>query len=131
MSRRICIHPCLGVNEPLAAVGRQASYLAHRKLGKARADLGCSPALFADVEEDLLFVRNGLVIVVEACPHRCATHLITQKGGTIHATVDVGEVLARVGVPTDGLPNHHLPLDHPAVVAVADEIVRIANGPNG
>jgi uncharacterized metal-binding protein len=128
MGKKICIQPCLGVNHPLATVGRQASYLALQRLGADRADLGCAPALYADVEEDVLFVRNNLVIAVESCAHRCASHLVREKGGTSHATIDVDEVLARVGVPTADLPQDHLPLDHPAVLAIADEIVRIAHG---
>lgn len=120
----ICVQPCLGINIPEATVGRQASYLAHEVLlGPDRSDLGCSPALYADVQEDIDFILQDLVIVVESCERACAAHLVREKGGEVHATVSVSDVLTREGIDPADLPRDHLALDHPAVEAVAREIV--------
>ncbi|MGC9316826.1 MAG: hypothetical protein ACP5KN_02175 [Armatimonadota bacterium] len=121
--RRVCVQPCLGINIPEATVGRQASYLAHEiLLGPECSDLGCSPALFAQVQEDVDFILEDLVIVVESCDRACATSLVRERGGQVHATVQVQEVLGEEGIDAGGLPREHLQLDHPAVVAVARRI---------
>jgi uncharacterized metal-binding protein len=121
---RVCIQPCLGINSPEATLGRQAAYRAHEVLlGAERSDLGCSPALYADVQEDIDFILEDYVIVVESCEATCATKLVREKGGEVHATVFVCDVLADEGIDAESLPREHLPLDHPAVVAVAERIV--------
>jgi len=85
MSKKICIQPCLGINENLTTIGRQGCYAAYLTLGPDRADLGCAPALYAEVEEDVQFVRNDWVIVIESCDKGCATHLVAEKNGQVHA----------------------------------------------
>jgi len=125
MPDRVCLQPCLGSTSAAATVGRQATYAALAELGR-RADLGCAPALFAEVPEDVIFILQDYVIAIESCDKLCANHLVTQKGYAVHATVRVDEVLARAGLDDAGLPVETIPLTHPAVVAVAAEIVRVA-----
>jgi hypothetical protein len=127
MPARICIQPCLGIESVESTVGRQACYLAHEELlGPEKSDLGCAPALYAEVQEDIDFIRNDFVVAVESCDKRCANVLVGVKDGEVHATVMVGEVLARAGIDAKALPREHLPLNHPAVRAVADEIARVS-----
>lgn len=125
---KICLQPCLGINRPASTVGRQACYLAHEVLlTPERSDLGCAPALYAEVEEDVEFIRNDPVIAVESCEKRCANHLVEEKGERVAASVMVQEVLRAAGFDPDALPVEHLDTDHPAVKAVAEEICRVAN----
>jgi uncharacterized metal-binding protein len=125
---KVCLQPCLGINRPASTVGRQACYLVHEiMLTPERSDLGCAPALYAEVEEDVDFIRNDPVIAVESCEKRCANHLVEEKGGQAAASVMVEEVLRAAGIDPDTLPVEHLDLDHPAVKAVAEEICRVAN----
>jgi len=127
MPDKICLQPCLGIESVESTIGRQACYLAHEQLlGPARSDLGCAPALYAEVEEDVDFIRHDYVLAVESCDRRCANVLVAEKQGQVHATVMVPEVLLRAGINAADLPREHLPLDHPAVKAVADEIVRVS-----
>jgi len=127
MPERVCIQPCLGIESVESTIGRQACYLAHEQLlGPERSDLGCAPALYAEVQEDIDLIRNDHVVAVESCDRRCANVLIAEKGGEVHATVMVAEVLAKAGIDAKGLPREHLPLDHPAVKAVAEEIARVS-----
>jgi hypothetical protein len=126
MAKTVCIQPCLGLNDNLTTIGRQGAYLAHQTLGADRAHLGCAPALYAEVQEDVDFIFNDFVIAVEACEKCCANHLVGEKGGVTHATIRVDELLKAAGFDICALPREHAPLDHPAVVAVADEIVRVA-----
>jgi len=108
-------------------VGRQASYLAHEiLLGPEKSDLGCSPALYAGVQEDIDFVLNDFVIAVESCEQCCANKLVAQRGGRVHATIRVDDVLADGDIAPAQLPLHHLALDHPAVRLVAEKIVQTA-----
>ena len=88
--------------------------------------MGCAPALYAEVEEDVLFVRTDWVIVVESCDKGCANHLVAERKGQVHATVRVDSLLEGVGFDVESLPREHASLDHPAVQTVADEIVRVA-----
>jgi hypothetical protein len=126
MSKTVCIQPCLGISGNLTTIGRQASYLAHMKLGAEASHLGCAPALYAEVQEDVDFIMNDWVIAVESCGKCCATHLVAEKGGPVHATIRVDELLAARGFDLASLPREHAPLDHPAVMAVAEEIARVA-----
>lgn len=126
MPKKVCIQPCLGLNESLTTIGRQAAYAAYLELGAERADLGCAPALYAEVQEDVDFIRSDWGIAVESCEKACANHLVAEKGGHVHATVRVDEVLAAQSVDLPSLPRDHAPLEHPAVVAVSAEIVRVA-----
>lgn len=127
MRDKVCLQPCLGIESVESTIGRQACYLAHEELlGPERSDLGCAPALYANVQEDLDFIRNDFVVAVESCDKRCANTLVAEKGGQVHATVTVREVLDKAGIDANQLPREHLPLDHPAVRAVANEIVRVA-----
>jgi hypothetical protein len=116
MPDRVCLQPCLGSTSAAATVGRQATYAALAQLGRA-ADLGCAPALFAEVPEDVIFVQQDYVIAIESCDKLCATHLVGSKGD---------EVLREAGLDSAALPVETIPLDDPAVVAVRDEIVRVA-----
>lgn len=126
MPRKVCLQPCLGLDSNLTTIGRQAAYSAYLKLGSDRAHLGCAPALYAEVQEDVDFIRNDYVIAVESCEKQCANHLLAEKGGQAHATVRVDELLAAQGFDLAALPREHAPLDHPAVEVVAAEIVRLA-----
>lgn len=125
---KVCLQPCLGMNRPASTVGRQACYLAHEiLLTPERSDLGCAPALYAEVEEDVDFIRNDPVIAVESCEKRCANHLVEEKGEQVAVSVMVEDVLRAAGIDPDTLPVAHLDIDHPAVKAVAEEICRVAN----
>lgn len=126
MPKKVCLQPCLGINDNLTTIGRQAVYLAAQRLGPDHADVGCAPALYANVQEDVDFLCNDWVVAVESCDKQCANHLVAEKGGPVHATVRVDELLAGKGFDLASLPREHAPLDHPAVVAVADELVRVA-----
>lgn len=127
MPTKVCIQPCLGINTPASTVGRQASYLAHEiLLGVDRSDLGCAPALYAEVQEDVDFIMQDYVIAVESCEKGCANTLVAEKDGAVHATVRVDQVLAEHGIKANELAGEHMDLDHPGVWAVAQEIVRVA-----
>ena len=125
MPERVCLQPCLGSTSAAATVGRQATYVALARLGR-RADLGCAPALFADVPEDVIFIQQDYVIAIESCDRLCANRLVGQKGFAVHATVRVDEVLQQAGVDSAELPVETIALDHPAVLAVAAEIEAVA-----
>jgi uncharacterized metal-binding protein len=121
------LQPCLGIESVESTIGRQACYLAHAELlGEDRSDLGCAPALYADVQEDVDFLFNDYVVAVESCDKQCANVLVGEKGGKAHATIMVEEVLTKAGIDAKSLPREHLPMSHPAVKAVAEEIARVS-----
>lgn len=126
MPDRVCLQPCLGSTSAAATVGRQATYAALARLGR-QVDLGCAPALFADVPEDVIFIEQDLVLAIESCDHLCANHLVTQKGYQVAATVRVDEILQQARIDATTLPVENLELNHPAVQAVADAIVAVAH----
>lgn len=122
MPERVCLQPCLGANTVETTIGRQACYLVHEQLREGKTDLGCAPALYAGVEEDVEFIMNDAVLAVESCDKGCANTLVRERGGTVDATILVEDVLREANVSVEGLPREHLDLDHPAVKAVAERI---------
>lgn len=122
MPQRVCLQPCLGANIVESTIGRQACYLVHEQLRAGKTDLGCAPALYARVQEDIDFIMQDAVLAIESCEKGCANTLVREMGGEVHATLLVQDILREANLPVQGLPREHLDLDHPVVQAVAAKI---------
>jgi uncharacterized metal-binding protein len=121
MAEKVCLQPCLGLRKE-AVLGRQALYVVHEDLRPEQTELGCGPALNADVQEDVDFINMFPVLAVEACDLDCATKLIDKKGKHAPRTVRITDVAGDLGIDLDALPDHHIDFDHAAVQALAKHL---------
>jgi uncharacterized metal-binding protein len=122
MAEMVCLQPCLGLRKE-AVLGRQALYAIHEDHRPDSTVLGCGPALNADVQEDVDFIKLYPVIAVEACELDCATRLVDKKGQRAARTLRIADLAKELGIDLDSLPEHHIDCEHPAVQAVAKRIL--------
>ena len=121
MADKVCLQPCLGLRKE-AVLGRQALYVVHEDLLPDQTVLGCGPALNANVQEDVDFIKLYPVLAVEACELDCATKLVAKKEQTATRTVRIAEVMEELGLEVGSVPEEHVEVEHPAVQAVAKRI---------
>jgi uncharacterized metal-binding protein len=123
----VCLQYCHGLRNPVSTAARLACYLVvEQTLGPNHCVLGCGPALEAGVEEDVKFVREYPTVAVEACAEACTGRLLARWGVPVAGQVFADQVLAAQGFDVHSLTHGELHLDHPAVVALAEEITRVA-----
>ena len=90
---KIGITACTGMGKALGTVSRLAMYKAIELIGEENVALICFPALCAGVEEDVIFVKEYPIIIIDGCVSRCAEKVINKMGGKIAARVFIPDVL--------------------------------------
>ncbi len=127
MADKVCLQPCLGLRKE-AVLCRQAFYVVHEDLRAGKTELGCGPALNANVQEDLDFIAMYPVLAVEACDLDCATRLVDKKGKQAARTVRVPEMAKELGINLDSLPEgDNISPDHPAVQTLAKRVAELVD----
>ncbi len=126
MAEKVCLQPCLGLRKE-SVLCRQAFYVVHEDMRPEQTVLGCGPALNANVQEDLDFINTYPVLAVEACEKDCATKLVAKKGQQAARTLRVTELAKELGLDLTALPEGQLDTDHPAVQALAKQLVRVVD----
>jgi len=81
--QKVGIISCTGVSSDSRCskeglIARQAMYKVLEDLRPSVTLLVCLPALAAEVEEDVIFVRDSPSIVIEGCPDDCSTKVLGQ-----------------------------------------------------
>ena len=81
--QKVGIISCTGVSSDSRCskeglIARQAMYKVLEDLRPDKTLLVCLPALAAEVEEDVIFVRDSPTIVIEGCPDDCSTKVLGQ-----------------------------------------------------
>lgn len=122
MPEYVCLQPCLGINHVLTTIVRQACYVVAEDLLPGKIHLGCSPALNAGVLEDVGFIMNDYVVVIEACDRACAGKLVKREGGNVHVQMMAEEVAKEEGISVDGESPEFFDTSHPWVQAFAQRI---------
>ncbi len=80
---KVGVISCTGVSSDFRCskeglIARQAMYKVLEDLRPDKTLLVCLPALAAEVEEDVIFVRDYPSIVIEGCPDDCSTKVLGQ-----------------------------------------------------
>lgn len=87
MPEKVCILPSSELTTVFGKIGRQASYIVCENLRPGKIVLGCMPALFSNVQEDIDFITQYPVITLEGHPMRHAAKLV--KKFLQNATVEI------------------------------------------
>jgi uncharacterized metal-binding protein len=79
--QKVGIISCTGVSSDSRCskeglIARQAMYKVIEDLRPDKTLLVCLPALAGEVEEDVIFVRDYPVVVIEGCPDDCSTKVL-------------------------------------------------------
>lgn len=107
-ARKIAITPCVGVGQIYGPITREVGYNLVEDLYPDRTKLVCMPALAAEVIEDLDFIEDYPVVVLNGCKDRCATKVVEQKGGRVAAEVYLPDVLRAEKISLAGEARRHL-----------------------
>lgn len=92
-NNKIAITPCAGIGQIFGPITRDAGYRLVEDLYPEKTVLVCPPALAVDVQEDIDFINEYPVLVLNGCKDRCASKLILQKGGQIDEEVYLPDIL--------------------------------------
>ena len=93
LEKKVAVAVCTGMDQALATVSRYAGYYVLETLRPDRTVLMCTPALLGGVQEDIDFVRNNPVLVIDGCEEKCCEKIVKEAGGNIKAIINVKNVL--------------------------------------
>ncbi|GAV22756.1 putative zinc-binding protein [Carboxydothermus pertinax] len=90
---KIAVTPCAGIGQIFGAITREAAYKLVEELYPDNTVLVCLPALATGVQEDIDFINDYPVLVLNGCKDRCATKAVMDKGGKVDFEVYLPDVL--------------------------------------
>ena len=93
VEKKVAIAVCTGMDQPLATVSRYAGYHVLEKLRPDKTVLLCIPALISGVQEDVTFVKENPVLVIDGCSEKCCEKIVNEAKGQIKAMISVEDVL--------------------------------------
>ncbi|WP_434641014.1 putative zinc-binding protein [Thermoanaerobacterium thermosaccharolyticum] len=99
---KIAIMPCAGIGQIFGQITREVGYKLVDDLYPEQAVLVCPPALAVDIQEDIDFINEYPVLVLNGCKDRCASKMILQKGGQIDAEVYLPDILKQEKISLRG-----------------------------
>lgn len=85
--RKVAVTPCAGIGQIFGPITREAAYRLVEELYPQDTVLVCPPALAVDITEDINFVKDYPVIVLNGCKDRCGSKLVEEKGGHVDAEI--------------------------------------------
>ncbi len=93
--QKVAITPCAGIGQIFGPITREAAYRLVEDLYPEETVLVCPPALAIDITEDVDFVKDYPVIVLNGCKDRCGSKLVLEKGGQVDAEIYLPDILKR------------------------------------
>ena len=90
---KVAVTPCAGIGQIFGPITREAGYRLVEDLYPEQTVLVCPPALAVDIQEDIDFINEYPVLVLNGCKDRCGSKMILQKGGQIDAEVYLPDIL--------------------------------------
>lgn len=91
--KKVAVTPCAGIGQIFGPITREAGYRLVEELHPDETVLVCMPALAADIQEDLDFIQDHPVLVLNGCKDRCASKVVHEKGGQVDAEVYLPDIL--------------------------------------
>lgn len=95
--KKVAVAACTGLDQPLGTVARMAGYKVLDELRPAKTVLLCTPALIAEVEEDVVYAQENPVLVIDGCEERCCEKIVKALGGNVAGIVSVEEIQRKKG----------------------------------
>jgi len=121
MPEKVCILPSSELTTVFGKIGRQASYIVCEDLKPGKIVLGCMPALFSNVREDVDFITQYPVITLEGHPMHHAAKLVKKYSQVISAEIDIENLLKEADIEvSDSSPEKLGPNGEKAVKFLAE-----------
>ena len=95
MPEKVCILPSSELTTIFGKIGRQSSYIVSENLCPGKIVLGCMPALFTGVQEDIDFITDYPVITLEGHPMHHAARLVRKYSQKVDLEIDIEKLLKR------------------------------------
>lgn len=123
---KVAITPCAGIGQIFGPITRETGYRLVEDVFPEHTVLVCPPALAVDVEEDLDFIQEHPVLVLNGCKDRCATKLIQSKGGEVEAEVYLPDILKAEKLSLSGEKRSRLgPKSEMAIAKMTEQAAEI------
>ena len=90
---KVAVTPCAGIGQIFGPITREAGYKLVDEMYPDKTVLVCPPALAVNIQEDLDFIHNYPVLVLNGCKDRCASKMVQDKGGQVYAEVYLPDIL--------------------------------------
>lgn len=90
--KKVAVASCTGLDQPLGTVARKAGYKVLEELRPEKTVLLCTPALIAEVEEDVVYAEENPVLVIDGCDEGCCEKIVRERGGKVTGIVKITEV---------------------------------------
>ena len=121
MPEKVCILPSSELTTVFGKIGRQASYIVCEDLKPGKIVLGCMPALFSNVQEDVDFITRYPVITLEGHPMHHAAKLVKKYSQVVSAEIDIESLLKEAHIDvSDSSPEKLGPNGEKAVKFLAE-----------
>ena len=91
INKKVGITACTGINLVNGTVARMAIYKVLEELRPNQTVLICLPALAAEVEEDIEFVRDHPSIILDGCGKKCAEKVFNKFKSKIKGIFSVSD----------------------------------------
>lgn len=90
---KVAVMPCAGIGQIFGPITREAGYKLVDEMYPDKTVLVCPPALAVNIQEDLDFIHDYPVLVLNGCKDRCASKMVQNKGGQVDAEVYLPDIL--------------------------------------
>ena len=125
MTKKVAILPCTGMGQVVGTIARQIGYRVCDDLRPDKTLLVCLPALVKGVQEDIDYISQNPVVVIEGCKNYCATYALELKGANPALTVFIPDFLKKTKIKVKREARRNLRKEELEVVEVcAKEVVR-------
>lgn len=123
---KVSITPCAGIGQIFGPITREVGYQLVEELYPKNTELVCPPALATDIGEDLEFIHDYPVLVLNGCKDRCATKLVLAKEGHIDAEVYLPDILKKEKLSLAGEKRSKLgPKSQRAIEIMTEEAAKV------
>lgn len=123
---KVAVTPCAGIGQIFGSITREAGYKIVEELNPEETVLVCPPALSVDIQEDINFIMDNPVLVLNGCKDRCATKLVESKGGKVAKEIYLPDIVSENKISLAGEKRSRLgEKSYKAVDAMAEKASKV------
>ncbi|WP_206809939.1 putative zinc-binding protein [Paradesulfitobacterium ferrireducens] len=90
---KVAVTPCAGIGQIFGPITRETGYRLVEEMFPDKTVLVCPPALAVNIQEDLDFIHDYPILILNGCKDRCASKMVQDKGEHVDAEVYLPDIL--------------------------------------